>query len=85
MKACNLVGSGEECPLCDPMVDLSYQREGTGEVGQQRWMGCGGRCILLRGTRYCSMCWKASSRTAGHELMRSAVRWTECQLTVKEA
>ena len=22
------VGRGKECPLCDPMVDLSYEREG---------------------------------------------------------
>ena len=28
------MGRWEECPLCNPMVDLSYVREGAGLVGQ---------------------------------------------------
>ena len=30
------------CPLCGPMVDLSYEREGAGEAGQILQMGWGG-------------------------------------------
>ena len=26
------MGRGEECPLCGPMVDMRYEREGAGEV-----------------------------------------------------
>ena len=30
LKARTVVGRGEEGPLCDPMVDLSYLRDGAG-------------------------------------------------------
>ena len=33
MKARTVVRRGEENPLCDPMVDLSYEREDAGDVG----------------------------------------------------
>ena len=32
LKTRTVVGRGEECPLCSPMVDLRYEREGAGEV-----------------------------------------------------
>ena len=31
-KARNAAGRGKECLLCDPMVDLSFKREGAGET-----------------------------------------------------
>ena len=35
LKTCTVVRRGrKECPLRDPMVDLSYEREGAGEVGE---------------------------------------------------
>ena len=32
------MGRGEELQLCDPMVDLSYEREGAGESSVNKWM-----------------------------------------------
>ena len=33
MKACTVVGRVRERPACDPMVDMSYKRNGVGELG----------------------------------------------------